>query len=74
MAATKAELAKAGLERVPGQRKRRLNKEFPFEWAALHRCAGKSIEEIADQYAEDTEAIRISVSRILKGLGFLPPT
>ena len=74
VAATKAELARSGLERVPARRRRRVNPEFRFEWAALHRCGGKPIEELADQYREDTEVIRISVSRTLKGLGFELPT
>jgi hypothetical protein len=67
---TKLELAKAGLKKLPARRKRRLNAELRIEWAALFRCAGWSIEEIADRDAEETEAVRISVSRILKDLGF----
>jgi hypothetical protein len=65
----KAELDEHNFKRVPSRRKRRLSPELRFEWAALHRCAGVSIESLADQYREETEAIRISVSRTLAELG-----
>lgn len=74
VAATKGELASARAWKVRPRRKRRLGADLHFKWAALHRCTGMSIEELADLYSEDTEAIRISVSRILKDLGFEPPT
>jgi|ERR1017187_1554038 hypothetical protein len=72
--ATSAELERAGLKQVPAPRKRKFVTELRFTWAALHRCSGKSIDELADEYREDTETIRISVSRILKDLGFESPT
>ena len=72
--ATIAELENAGLKRVPAPRKRRFATELRFTWAVLHRCCGKSIDELADEYREETETIRISVSRILKDLGFESPT
>jgi hypothetical protein len=62
------------LEPIPARRKRRLDKKLQFEWAAFRLCARMPVEELADQYREDTEAIRISVARILKDLGFDPPT
>jgi hypothetical protein len=71
---TQDELKKAGLKPVPKSRKRRLGPDLRFTWAAWHRCAGRSIKDLADEYKEDTEAIRISVSRILKDLGFSEPT
>jgi hypothetical protein len=74
VAATKNELERAGLREVPARRKRRLDPELRLEWTALYRCGGKPIEELADHYCEETEVIRISVSRILKDLGFEPGT
>jgi hypothetical protein len=69
IATKKKELSEAGLKGVPRSREREFSEELRFEWAVLYRCAGKSIEELADTYREDAEAIRISVSRILKDLG-----
>jgi len=74
IAATKADPANAGRKLLPAPRKRRISPGLRLKWAVLHRCAGKSIEELADEYREETEPIRISVSRVLKDLGFDPPT
>lgn len=71
---TRAELAAAGLKQIPIPRKRRLTNEARFTWAVLHQCSGKSVDEVADEYREDTETVRISVARVLKELGFTPPT
>ena len=70
IADTKTELKNEGAVPVPAKRKREADPDVRFEWAAMKRCAGKSIKELADQYLEDTEAIRIAVSRVLKDLGF----
>jgi len=72
VSATKAELEKAGLKRVPASRMRNFAKELRYTWAALHQCAGTPIDALADQYRQETEAVRISVTRILRDLGFEP--
>jgi len=74
IAATKIELENAGLEAVPKRRKRQFPEELRFKWAVLHKCAGTPIKKLADESRQDTEVIRIAISRILKDLGFEPPT
>ncbi len=71
---TKSRLEVEGAAPMPAKRRRRPDPDVRFEWAALNWCAGKSINELADQYLEDTEAIRIAVARVLKDLGFGRPT
>jgi hypothetical protein len=68
IAAKKSELA--GVKPVPARRKRGPEPDKRFEWAALHRCIGTPIKTLADQNCECTEVVRISVSRVLKDLGF----
>ena len=74
IAATKIELENAGLETVPKRRKRQFSEELRFKWAVLHKCAGTSIKQLADESRQDTEVIRIAISRILKDLGLELPT
>ena len=73
IAETKRALESKGFLKVPRRRKRKYTDKH-LEWAVLYQCAPKSINELAEQYREDTETIRISVTRILKPLGFEPPT
>jgi hypothetical protein len=74
IAARKLELARAGASSVRPRRNTRLGAALHFKWAVLHRCAGMTFEELADLDGEDLEAIRISVSRLLKDLSFELPT
>ena len=71
---TEHDLLKIGLKRVPAKRKKKVAAEVRFEWAALRQCTETSIDDLADQYSVESEAIRVSTSRILKGLGFPPRT
>ncbi len=74
IATRKLELARARASKVRPRRKTRLGADFHFKWAVLHRCADMTFEELADLEGEDVEAIRISVSRLLRDLGFETPT
>jgi hypothetical protein len=72
--AKKAELERSGFRKVPAPRTKKFSLELRLTWAVLHRCGGKSVDDLADEYREETEAIRISVARILKDLGLQSPT
>jgi hypothetical protein len=71
---TKNEMIKAGQKRVPAKRKNKVAPEVRFEWAALRQCTSTPIADLADRYGVETEEIRVSTDRILRGLGFQPRT
>lgn len=72
---TESDLVRVGLKRVPAKRdENEVTAEVRFEWAALRQCTITSIDDLADRYGVETERIRVSTDRILKGLGFRPRT
>jgi hypothetical protein len=71
---TENDLLRLGLKRIPAKRKNRVTAEVRFEWAALLQCTDTPIDDLAERYNAETETIRVSTDRILKGLGFPPRT